>query len=188
MTARCVTGCWGPSSPGCSGRLVRWVARNYAFAPPSIVRLAPVATVYRQPPLKGEQPTVDLVVGYHRANASPILKMFLSRIDDFERAGGAQARQTTIKRAPGRGRSRPPALYSPPGELTTRRSRRRCRRLARRSRAGDVPSAEGRRRGGCHGPSPVRVAPLRAVLGQRSALPIDIGAERGTSRRQARRR
>jgi len=34
----------------------------------------------------------------------------------------------------------------------------------------------------------VRVAPLRAVQGQRSALLIDIGAERGTSRREARRR
>jgi hypothetical protein len=26
MTARCATGCWGPSSPSCSGRLVRWLA------------------------------------------------------------------------------------------------------------------------------------------------------------------
>src|SRR3984885_13725870 len=32
-------------------------------------------------PLKGEPPTVDLVVGYHKANASPILRTFLSRID-----------------------------------------------------------------------------------------------------------
>jgi LysR family transcriptional regulator, hca operon transcriptional activator len=34
-------------------------------------------------PLKGEPPTVDLVVGYHKANASPILRTFLSRIDDL---------------------------------------------------------------------------------------------------------
>jgi LysR family hca operon transcriptional activator len=34
-------------------------------------------------PLKGEPPTVDLVVGYHMANASPILRTFLSRIDDL---------------------------------------------------------------------------------------------------------
>jgi len=53
----------------------------------AVVRLAPVATVYRQPPLKGEQPTVDLVIGYHRANASPILRMFLSRIDDLSAQG-----------------------------------------------------------------------------------------------------
>ena len=32
-------------------------------------------------PLKGEPPTVDLVVGYHKANTSPILRTFLSRID-----------------------------------------------------------------------------------------------------------
>jgi LysR family hca operon transcriptional activator len=34
-------------------------------------------------PLKGEAPTIDLVVGYHKANTSPILRMFLSRIDDL---------------------------------------------------------------------------------------------------------
>ena len=191
MTARCATGCWGPSSPSCSGRRVRWVACNYAFAPPSIVRLAPVATVYRQPPLKGEQPTVDLVIGYHRANASPISRMFLSRIDDLRegRAGAPDDNKARPRPGPIKITSGAPALYSPPGELTTRRSRRRCRRLARRSRAGDVPSAEGRRRGGdATGLRPVRVAPLRAVRGQRSALLIDIGAERGTSRREARRR
>ncbi|MBV8797795.1 MAG: LysR family transcriptional regulator, partial [Hyphomicrobiales bacterium] len=31
--------------------------------------------------LKGEQPTVDLMIGYRRDNASPTLKTFLSRID-----------------------------------------------------------------------------------------------------------
>jgi LysR family hca operon transcriptional activator len=30
-------------------------------------------------PLKGEAPTIDLVIGYHRANTSPTLKRFLSR-------------------------------------------------------------------------------------------------------------
>jgi LysR family transcriptional regulator, hca operon transcriptional activator len=34
-------------------------------------------------PLKGEAPTINLAVGYHKANASPILRMFLSRIDDL---------------------------------------------------------------------------------------------------------
>jgi LysR family hca operon transcriptional activator len=32
-------------------------------------------------PLAGEQPTVDLMIGYHRANTSPILEKFLSGID-----------------------------------------------------------------------------------------------------------
>jgi LysR family transcriptional regulator, hca operon transcriptional activator len=34
-------------------------------------------------PLKGEAPTIDLVVGYNKVNRSPILKLFLSRIDDL---------------------------------------------------------------------------------------------------------
>jgi LysR family hca operon transcriptional activator len=32
-------------------------------------------------PLKGEAPTIDLVIGYNKANTSPILKLFLSRSD-----------------------------------------------------------------------------------------------------------
>jgi LysR family hca operon transcriptional activator len=32
-------------------------------------------------PLKGEAPTIDLVMGYSRANTSPILKLFLARSD-----------------------------------------------------------------------------------------------------------
>ena len=32
-------------------------------------------------PLVGEQPTIDLMIGYHRANTSPILEKFLSGID-----------------------------------------------------------------------------------------------------------
>ena len=34
-------------------------------------------------PLPGDAPTIDLVVGYRRMNTSPILKLFLSRIDDL---------------------------------------------------------------------------------------------------------
>jgi LysR family transcriptional regulator, hca operon transcriptional activator len=34
-------------------------------------------------PLQGETPLIDLVIGYQRANRSPILKLFLSRIDDL---------------------------------------------------------------------------------------------------------
>jgi LysR family transcriptional regulator, hca operon transcriptional activator len=32
-------------------------------------------------PVAGDRPTVELVVGYHKANVSPILKIFLSKID-----------------------------------------------------------------------------------------------------------
>ena len=34
-------------------------------------------------PLKGETPTIDLVMGYNKANTSAILKLFLSRSDDL---------------------------------------------------------------------------------------------------------
>src|SRR5438093_10441114 len=34
-------------------------------------------------PLKGESPTVDLVLGYKRSNESPILKLLLSRLDEL---------------------------------------------------------------------------------------------------------
>lgn len=34
-------------------------------------------------PVAGERPTVDLVVGYHKANLSPILKRFLSTVDEL---------------------------------------------------------------------------------------------------------
>jgi LysR family hca operon transcriptional activator len=44
-------------------------------------------------PLKGEVPTIDLVIGYHKANASPILKTFLSRIEDLTARLSATARR-----------------------------------------------------------------------------------------------
>ena len=59
--------------------------RGVALLPISIEDYLPSSIVSRR--LKGEQPTVDLVVGYHRANASPILSMFLSRIDDLSAQG-----------------------------------------------------------------------------------------------------
>jgi LysR family transcriptional regulator, hca operon transcriptional activator len=34
-------------------------------------------------PLAGEAPSIDLVLGYHEANASPLLKLFLSRADEL---------------------------------------------------------------------------------------------------------
>jgi LysR family hca operon transcriptional activator len=55
--------------------------RGVALLPISIEDYLPSTIVSRR--LKGEQPTVDLVVGYHKANPSPVLKMFLSRIDDL---------------------------------------------------------------------------------------------------------
>src|SRR5262249_48816767 len=37
----------------------------------------------RSRPLTGTAPTVDLVLGFHKANTSPLLKLFLSRTDDL---------------------------------------------------------------------------------------------------------
>ena len=34
-------------------------------------------------PLKGDAPTLDLVLGYRKSNQSPILKLFLSRLDEL---------------------------------------------------------------------------------------------------------
>jgi LysR family hca operon transcriptional activator len=34
-------------------------------------------------PIRGDAPAIDLVIGYNKANRSPILKTFLSRIDDL---------------------------------------------------------------------------------------------------------
>ena len=34
-------------------------------------------------PLKGDMPTVDLVLGYKKSNESPILKLLLSRLDEL---------------------------------------------------------------------------------------------------------
>ena len=43
--------------------------------------LLPSSVVIR--PLEGEAPTIDLAVGYSNANNSPILKLFLSRLDEL---------------------------------------------------------------------------------------------------------
>src|SRR5258705_3908114 len=34
-------------------------------------------------PLRGDAPTVDLVLGYRKSNQSPILKLLLSRLDEL---------------------------------------------------------------------------------------------------------
>jgi LysR family hca operon transcriptional activator len=58
------------ASTGAVGLLPAY-AQN--FLPPSVTSR----------PLKGESPTVDLVLGYKRSNESPILKLLLSRLDEL---------------------------------------------------------------------------------------------------------
>jgi LysR family hca operon transcriptional activator len=55
--------------------------RGLALMPAYAKNLLPRSVVSR--PLKGEMPTIDLVIGYHKANTSPTLKLFLSRADEL---------------------------------------------------------------------------------------------------------
>jgi len=59
--------------------------RGVALLPASARHFLPWSVVSR--PLKGEAPTIDVAVGYHKANSSPILQGFLSRIGDLTTAG-----------------------------------------------------------------------------------------------------
>ncbi len=43
--------------------------------------LLPWSVVSR--PLEGEAPTIELAMGYSKSNTSPILKLFLSRLDEL---------------------------------------------------------------------------------------------------------
>src|SRR2546425_410017 len=55
--------------------------RVVAFLPAYARNFLPSSGISR--PIKGVEPTIDLVVGYNRANASPTLTLFLSRLDDL---------------------------------------------------------------------------------------------------------
>jgi LysR family hca operon transcriptional activator len=55
--------------------------RGLALMPAYAKNLLPWSVVSR--PLEGEAPTIDLAVGYSKANASPILKLFLSRLEEL---------------------------------------------------------------------------------------------------------
>src|SRR5882724_6637022 len=56
-----------------------------ALMPAYAKNLLPPSVVSR--PLEGEAPTIDLAVGYSKANSSPILKLFLSRLGELRVAG-----------------------------------------------------------------------------------------------------
>jgi len=55
--------------------------RGLALMPAYAKNVLPWSVVSR--PLQGEPPTIDLAVGYSKANTSPILKLFLSRIEEL---------------------------------------------------------------------------------------------------------
>ena len=55
--------------------------RGVALLPAYARNFLPWSVIIR--PLMGDPPTIDLVIGYHTANASPTLKLFLARADDL---------------------------------------------------------------------------------------------------------
>jgi LysR family transcriptional regulator, hca operon transcriptional activator len=55
--------------------------RSVALLPAYARHFLPWSVISR--PLAGDPPTIDLVIGHNKANTSPILKLFLSRIDDL---------------------------------------------------------------------------------------------------------
>jgi LysR family hca operon transcriptional activator len=55
--------------------------RGVALLPAYAKNFLPWSVISR--PLEGDVPTIDLVIGYSNANTSPILKLFLSRVDDL---------------------------------------------------------------------------------------------------------
>src|SRR5271163_3670482 len=55
--------------------------RGLALMPAYAKDLLPRSVVSR--PLAGKAPTIDVAVGYNRTNTSPILKLFLSRLDEL---------------------------------------------------------------------------------------------------------
>jgi LysR family hca operon transcriptional activator len=55
--------------------------RGVALLPAYVRNFMPWSVISR--PIRGDVPTIDLVIGYHRANASPTLKLFLSRTDEL---------------------------------------------------------------------------------------------------------
>jgi LysR family hca operon transcriptional activator len=62
--------------------------RGLALMPAYAKDLLPRSVVSR--PLAGKAPTIDVAVGYNRTNTSPILKLFLSRLDEL--TGHAQSK------------------------------------------------------------------------------------------------
>jgi LysR family hca operon transcriptional activator len=57
--------------------------RGLALMPAYAKNLLPWSVVSR--PLEGEAPTIEVAVGYSKSNTSPILKLFLSRLDELVR-------------------------------------------------------------------------------------------------------
>ena len=71
--------------------------RGVALLPAYAENFLPWSVTSR--PLKGEPPTIDLVIGYNKTNTSPILGLFLSRVDQLKKRV-PQASGMILKSAP----------------------------------------------------------------------------------------
>jgi DNA-binding transcriptional LysR family regulator len=57
--------------------------RGVALLPIVAKNFLPLSVTSR--PLDGEAPAIDLVIGYNKTNTSPILRLFLSRLDQLRK-------------------------------------------------------------------------------------------------------
>jgi len=58
------------------------IASTHGVALPAYAKnFLPLSVISR--PIQGDTPTIDLIVGCNKTNTSPILKLFLSRVDDL---------------------------------------------------------------------------------------------------------
>src|ERR1700681_683884 len=70
--------------------------RGLALMPAYARNLLPASVVSR--PLEGEAPTIDVAVGYSTSNTSPILKVFLSRLDELQAPDEKTGREPDTRR------------------------------------------------------------------------------------------
>jgi LysR family hca operon transcriptional activator len=63
--------------------------RGVALLPAYAENFLPWSVTSR--PLRGEPPTLDLMIGYNRTNTSPLLKLFLSRVDELISRAGSKS-------------------------------------------------------------------------------------------------
>jgi LysR family hca operon transcriptional activator len=68
------------------GHAISMIASTRAvmLLPAYTARLLPESVTTR--PVKGEAPTLDLIIAYHKANNSPVLKLFLASVNKLVRA------------------------------------------------------------------------------------------------------
>jgi LysR family transcriptional regulator, hca operon transcriptional activator len=64
--------------------------RGVALMPEYAKNLLPPSVVSR--PLEGEIPTIEIAVGYSKSNTSPVLELFVSRLDELERLNQRRSR------------------------------------------------------------------------------------------------